>query len=156
MPIMPTKIEIVQKLFFDGFGLSQMTCPKSCQRKFQKVVKNCLSKIWSKKNNINEKFENMFLSQKWARRPKAAAPIFGWRPTAATSIRPLFGHVIWEGPNHPNTIFWPFLFFGPLGVILNIRPSHSFGVGVGVEGPLWCRKSFMAGPGQGPGPALIG
>ena len=34
---------MIEKLCFDGSGPSQQICPKSCQNKLPKVVKNCLN-----------------------------------------------------------------------------------------------------------------
>ena len=50
VPLDAPKIEMAEKLYFDGFGLSQMTCPKSGQKQSKKNNKNGLGKIWDQKN----------------------------------------------------------------------------------------------------------
>ena len=92
VPLEGPKVKMVKKWSGNGLGPSQMTCPKSCQRVPKKLSKNGLSKIWGQKTAlkvVNKWSKNNLLAnrrQKGGRRPKAAAPLFGWRPKAATSI----------------------------------------------------------------------
>ena len=50
VPLEAPKIEMAKKWYFDGFGPSQLTCPKSGQKVPEKWSANGLSKIWGQKN----------------------------------------------------------------------------------------------------------
>ena len=46
VPLEGPKKKMIKKWCFDGFGPSQMTCPKSGQKMFKKLSKNGPGKIW--------------------------------------------------------------------------------------------------------------
>ena len=50
VPLEGLKTKMVKKWSGNGFGPSQMTCPKSCQKVAKKWSKNGLSKIWGQKS----------------------------------------------------------------------------------------------------------
>ena len=83
VPLEGPKAKMVKKWSGNGFGPFQMTCPKSGQKVPKKWSKKGPRKIWDhKKTNFAWVFDKLrwrpsAATQKWARRPKAAAPIFG-------------------------------------------------------------------------------
>ena len=85
VPLEGTKTKMAKKWSGNGFGPSQMTCPKSGQQVPKKRSKKGPRKIWDhKKTNIAWVFDKLrwrpsAATQEGARRPSAAVPLFGFQ-----------------------------------------------------------------------------
>ena len=116
-PVQPSRSEFAKKWYFEGFGLAQMTCPKSGQKVVlglprwhaQKVVKklfwacpddmpqNCQKMLFVLKVDAAAEGRHLYLSKAQAKL------VFLWSQillgpffdNVLGTFWPLFGHVIW-------------------------------------------------------------
>ena len=104
VPSEAPNVEMAKQMYFDGFGPSQMTCPKSGQKRFKQTSQDGLRKIWG---HLNTNFV-------WAFDKSATVP-----PSTPGRVRSIFWWSdVWNlcvskgpparYPRYPLGLFWAF------------------------------------------------